>query len=105
VSAYLEVMIEGNCRAYLKADSLMGIITSPGASGDTVATPDEPLSLILSGNTLPGVYGISPNRLMVHAAGAKMLLREEGKLAVVAYLDSHQDFENRIAHHLEKGDG
>jgi hypothetical protein len=100
VSAYVEVMIKGGCRAYLDAGSIMGILTSTADNGDSMATPDAPLTLILrSGDTLPDVYGVSPNRLLLHAAGAKMIVREEGRLLMVAYLDKHEELEARIAYH------
>lgn len=57
--------------------------------------------LMRSGDTLEGVYGISPNRLMVHMAGVKMILREEGRLCVVGYADSRVELEDQIAHLME----
>lgn len=101
MSAYLEVLIKGDCRAYIEAGAIMGVINSPGCAADQMATSDTPLTLIMrSGDTISDVYGRSANRLLVHAAGAKMLLREEGRLCLVVYLDKLEEFEASISARL-----
>lgn len=97
MSGYVEVMIRGDCRAFLDASAVAGVITSKGCSGDTPGTADSPLSLIMrGGDILEGVYGVSPNRLLVHLAGVKLLLREQGRFCVVAYMDDIENFESQI---------
>lgn len=106
MSAYLEVMVAGNCRAFLEANSIVGVLMPPSCTGSSVATADQPMSLVMrSGEVLEGVYGISAERLLLYAAGAKMLMREEGRLLVVAYLDQHSDFEAKIERHLAQKAG
>lgn len=102
MSAYLEVMIQGNCRAFLEANSIVGVMMSPSCTGSEMATREAPMSLIMrSGEVLAGVYGISAERILLYAAGAKMLMREEGRLLVVAYLDQHADFEAKIGRYID----
>lgn len=106
MSAYLEVMVAGNCRAFFEANSIVGVMMSPSCTGSSIATPEEPITLVMrSGEVLQGVYGISAERLLLYAAGAKLLLREEGRLLVVAYLDQHAEFEAKIEHHLSRKSG
>ena len=104
MSAFIEVMVVGGGRAFLEASSIMGIITAPGQLGDGLASPEQPMSLILrGGEVLPGVYGISPNRLILNMAGEKMILRQKGRLSVVAYIDQQADLEAQIAEFLNNG--
>lgn len=53
--------------------------------------------LLNSGETLEGVYGLSPNRLMLYVEGVKAVLRRSGRVIVVAYLDKAEEFETMIA--------
>lgn len=97
MSGYVEVMVQGNCRAFISAGQIAGILSPPGADGQTVATPDTPLALIMnSGETLQGVYGISPNRLILNTEGVKALARKSGRIVMVAYLDSQEAFEAEL---------
>lgn len=106
MSAYIEVIVQGNCRAFLEANSIVGVLMSPACTGASIATTEQPLALIMrSGETLQGVYGISAERILLYAAGAKLLMREEGRLVVVAYLDQHAEFEAKIEHHLNQKSG
>lgn len=106
MSAFVEVMIKGDARAYLEASSIMGIITSPGQAGDGLATPEAPISLILrGGEVLEGVYGISPNRLILNMAGVRMIQRQKGRICVVASLDQQDALEAQIAEYLNDGHG
>ena len=105
MSAYIEVLIQGNCRAYLDAGSIMGVMTSPDCSGETPATVESPMTLIMrSGDTIPGVYGLSPNRLLLHAAGVRHIVRTQGRLLMVAYVDAQGDLEAAIDGILRRGD-
>lgn len=97
MSGFVEVMITGDCRAFLEASSIVGILTASGCSSDTPATSETPMSLIMrGGDTLPGVYGVSPTRLLVHIAGVKLLMRDRKRFSVVAYLDRLVEFETEI---------
>ena len=98
MSAFIEVMIIGDRRAYIEASSVMGIITSPGMAGDGLASPDAPISLIMrGGDVLEGVYGVSPNRLILNMAGVRHLQRKDGRLCVVAYIDKQDDLDAQLA--------
>lgn len=98
MSGYIEVMIRGNCRAYLKVDQIAGVLTASGATAETLATSEAPMSILLnSGETLEGVYGLTPNRLMLYVEGVKAVLRHSGRVIAVAYLDKAEEFEGLIA--------
>lgn len=98
MSGYVEVMVRGNSRAFLAAGQIAGILTAAGSTANTVATPEEPFAILMnSGETLHGVYGISPNRLMLYVEGVKAILRKTGRIVVVAYLDKQSEFEAQIA--------
>jgi hypothetical protein len=104
VSGYIELMIQGNCRAYVAASNIAGIISSPDMPADSMATADKPMSILLTnGSTIPGVYGVSPNRLLVHVEGAKLLIRKTGRLMLVAYIDLIDKFEEDIAAMMAEG--
>lgn len=101
MSAYVEVMVVGGARAYLDAGAIMGIITHTGLGGSDMATADQPMTVILrSGDTISGVHGISPNRLLLNATGAREIVRKEGRLLLVAYLENQGELESRIDWHL-----
>lgn len=104
MSAYVEVLIKDDVRAYIDAASIMGVITSPGATGETAATPETPMSLIMrSGDTIPGVYGLSPTRLLLHAAGARAIVRNQGRLMMIAYIHAQGELEDMIHHLINPG--
>lgn len=104
MSAFIEVMMKGNCRGYLDAGSIMGVITSPDCAGETPATVESPMTIIMrSGDTIPDVYGLSPNRLLLHAAGVRAVVRQEGRLLMIAYIHAQGELETMISH-LISGD-
>lgn len=104
MSAWVEVMVAENGRALLEATHIKGVLAFPGTGTDKMATPGEPITLIMaSGETLPGVYGVSPDRLLLHIAGVKAILRSSGRLVVVAYLDSIPELEVQIGQALSGG--
>lgn len=96
MSAYIEVMVEGGCRAYLSASSFVGVLTM-GGSPDEPASPERPLAIIMSsGETIQGVYGVSPNRIIFWVEGAKALAKATHRPMVVAYLDKIAEFESQV---------
>ena len=104
MSAFVEVMVVGGARAYLDAASIMGIVTSNGQAGADMATADQPMTVILrSGDTIAGVHGISPNRLLLNATGARMIVRRENRLLLVAYLENQPELEAMIDQYLHAG--
>lgn len=104
MSGYVEVMIEGNCRALIKESTIAGVILSPGMSSRDMATVEKPMSIMLpSGSTLAGVYGISAERLLVYAEGTKMILRKTGRPMICAYLDHAEKFEADLMSCLPPG--
>lgn len=103
MTAWVEVLIKGNVRAYIDSSAVAAILTSPSQTSDFQATADEPMSLVMrGGDVLEGIYGISPDRLMLNLAGVKMIERADGRIVVVAYLDQQADLEAQIAHHLDR---
>lgn len=104
MSGYIELMITGNCRAYVEAGNIAGVLTSPDMLADKPATVEKPMSVLLrSGGTIPGVFGVSPNRLLIHIEGAKMLVRQQGRFVVVAYVDHIDKFEEEIQAFIDNG--
>lgn len=90
MSAYIEVFVKGDCRAYVDAASIMGVIMHPSTDGNAVATSKEPMTLIMrSGDTLSNVYGMSANQLLLYSAAIRTIVKEKDHLVKVAYLDSH----------------
>lgn len=97
MSGYIEVMITGNRRAFVEAGSICGVITSTGMAPDTLATPEESISIIMrGGDTLAGVYGVSAMKLIAHVEGMKMVMKDSKAFCVVAFLDKIADFEADI---------
>lgn len=104
MSAYIEVMVAGNCRALIEAAHIKGVLASPGARSDDLSTVESPMTLLMaSGETLPGVYGISPDRLILYIAGVRALLRRTGRAVAVVYLDKAEEFEAELAHLIVGG--
>lgn len=104
-SGYVELLAKGNSRVYLKASHIVGVATSSGCSGNTMATVEEPITVILSGGeVLEGVYGVSPNRLLLYSEGVQEIVRRTGRLLQVAYIDKREELEHDIAA-LLPGDG
>lgn len=97
MSGYIEVMVTGGCRAYIEAASVSGVITAKGADGSVPATAEATMSILLrSGEVLAGVYGVSPNRLLIHVDGVKLLAKRRVGYPVVAFLDSIEAFEANV---------
>jgi hypothetical protein len=99
---YVELLAKGNSRVYIKASHIIGVLTAQGCTGETQATSDKPLTVILSGGeSLEGVYGVSPNRLLLHSEGVQEVVRRTGSMIKIAYIDKHEELESQIARLLD----
>lgn len=76
MSAWVEVHVKGNRRAYVQAGAVVGVLMPAGADGDTEPTDGDPLTVILQGGeTLPNVFGLSADELLRRCDGARTILR------------------------------
>jgi len=87
VSAYLELHVKGNRRAYIDAGGILGVITSPNMNFDTVATPTSPISVVLRAGETIEVIGQSAGLIMARAKMARERLKAEGKMILIDYLE------------------
>lgn len=87
MSAYLELHVKGNRRAYIDAGGILGVITSPNMEFDTVATSTSPISVILRAGETIEVIGQSAGLIMLRAKMARERLKAEGKLMLIDYLE------------------
>lgn len=97
MSGYIEVMVAGDCRAFIEAGSICGVISPSGMGADMMATPDQTISIILrGGDTIPGVYGVSVMKIIAHVEGMKLVMKDSKKFCCVAFLDKITEFEAEI---------
>ena len=92
MSAYLELMVSGGHLACLDARSVVAIIYPKGGDASTVATPSASMTVVLSGGeTMPPVFGLSGDDLLVACAYARAKLKEsEGPLVILRWKDLPQ---------------
>lgn len=98
MSAYIEVEVVGDHKAYIEAASIVGVITSPGFSRDDVATPENPMNIILrGGDSLESVYGIAPSALILYATGCRFALRmQKRRIGMLLAIENRADFEDEL---------
>lgn len=88
MSAWVEVHVKGNRRAYIQASAVVGVVMEKGAAGDQIASENGGLTLILQGGeTLPDVIGLSADDVILRCDGARTILRRAGMESVVCRLD------------------
>jgi hypothetical protein len=103
VAAFIEVMIEGNARVFLRTSAIMGVATPAGFSGDSHASPEEPLSIILGGgNTLAGVYGTSANLLLLRAAAVELVAKQKNLPVAVGHIADQDEHLGTIAEYISR---
>jgi hypothetical protein len=78
VSAYIEVRIKGDRRAFIEAGSIAGIVTSDTGRVDTVATAEKPIALILRGGETLEVYGESPAVILARCTRIRAFVKHFG---------------------------
>lgn len=86
MSAYIEVQVKGNRRAYIEAGSIAGIITSPGMGLADVGQIGAPVSVILRAGETIEVIGMSAGLLLVKAKLVRKRVRDEGLDIAIDYL-------------------
>lgn len=98
MSGWIEFLARGNCRAFLEASHIKGVMTPDGLGADDVATPEATLTLLTgSGESIEGIYGVSATRLLFRIAGLKVLMAHTGTRHAVVYLDNASTFDAKVA--------
>lgn len=65
--AYIELAVVGGHKAYIEAGAIVGLITAPGRDANDIATPDNPVTLILRGGETFKIIGESVAKVLVRA--------------------------------------
>lgn len=86
MTAFLELKLKGNARAYIEAGSIAGIVTGVNMDCFTISSEKAPLALILRGGETLQVVEISAGLILSRAILARKRVRDEGLLAFVDYL-------------------
>ena len=88
MSAYIELRVKPNARAFIEAGTIAGIVTAEKGRADVVATHEKPLLIILRGGETLETYGESPAELILRMMMIRKEVRELGLDIKCAMLDA-----------------
>lgn len=92
MTAYLELKLKGNARAFIEAGTIAGVVTGKNMDIHSLAHEGAPVSVILRGGETIDVIETSAGLIIARALLARQKVREQGLDILVDYLgDQHDD--------------
>lgn len=86
MTAYLELHLKGNGRAFVEAGSIMGVISGAGTDIWSRGLPEKPVSVVLRGGATLEVIGEAAGHIIARAVLSRRKVRQEALDTYVDYL-------------------